>query len=707
LSVKKPIKLAILWHLHQPNYQEPNSDKMVMPWVRLHATKDYLDMPLLATRYEKIKTTFNLVPSLLDQLDLYLNGGTDPHLELSRLNPENISESQKIAILETFFSANPTTMIEPYPRYKDIYRKSKNGKNKILPALFSSQEIRDLQVWSNLCWIDPVFHNEEPVKKLLYKERHFTEEDKYNLLEWQIKIIGKIEKTFRDLYQLGKIDISFTPYYHPILPLLCNTDIAKEAMPNITLPDQKFIHPEDARTQIEMSIAKFEKMFGSKLVGMWPSEGSISEEVAELLLDSGIKWIATDEEILFNSLKKGEQPINRNSLQRVYEYGSGLKLFFRDHVLSDKIGFVYSGWDADRAVNDFIENIKRVRSNNIDNLDNAVLSVILDGENCWEYFPSDGQDFLDALYSKLNDDDEIETVTMTEASQICQPEKLKSIFAGSWINHNFKIWIGHQEDNLAWDLLKSTRDKLVEFQNQNTDYDKSKLEKAWHQIYIAEGSDWCWWYGDEHRGDHNSEFDQIFRKHLIAVYKLLNLDIPSELLSPINQSESTYETQYPDSFITPSIDGAITHFYEWAGAGIFDTKKVGSSMHRVDRYANAIYFGFDKMNFYIRLDFIDKKELGYLKEPKLKISFYTDGSNEHNIELYLNKLGVENDDFNFAFDEIIELAVKRSFILENGRGEFSFNMILTDGDNKLEKMPSTKPIKVVLPGLNQELFWPL
>ena len=192
MSGKKPIKLAMLWHLHQPNYQEANSDKMVMPWVRLHATKDYLDMPLLSSRYENIKTTFNLVPSLLDQLELYLNGGTDPHLELSRLNPENINDSQKISILETFFSANLATMIEPYPRYKEIHRKAKNGKDKILPALFSSQEIRDLQVWSNLCWIDPVFHNEEPVKQLLQKERHFTEEEKYRLLKWQIKIIGKI-----------------------------------------------------------------------------------------------------------------------------------------------------------------------------------------------------------------------------------------------------------------------------------------------------------------------------------------------------------------------------------------------------------------------------------------------------------------------------------------------------------------------------------
>ena len=679
-----------------------------MPWVRLHATKDYLDMPLLATRYEKIKTTFNLVPSLIDQLELYLNGGTDPHLELSCLNPENINDFQKISILETFFSANLATMIEPYPRYKEIYRKARNGVNKkILPALFSSQEIRDLQVWSNLCWIDPVFHNEEPVKQLLYKERHFTEEEKYNLLEWQIKIIGKIEKTFKELYQSGKIDISFTPYYHPILPLLCDTNIAKEAMPHITLPDQRFIHPEDAKTQIEMSIAKFEKMFGSKLIGMWPSEGSISEEVAELLIASGIKWIATDEEILFNSLKKGKQPINRNSLQRIYEYGSDLKLFFRDHSLSDKIGFVYSGWDADRAVNDFIKNIKRIRNNNLDNLDNAVLSVILDGENCWEYFPHDGQDFLDALYSKLNDDDEIETVTMTEAYNTCQPEKLKSLFAGSWINHNFKIWIGHQEDNLAWDLLKITRDKLVEFQEKNQDYDKSKLEKAWRQIYIAEGSDWCWWYGDEHRGNHNAQFDQIFRKHLIAIYELINLDIPLELLSPISRSELTYETQYPDSFITPSIDGLLTHFYEWAGAGAFDTKKVGNSMHRVDRYADTIRFGFDKTYFYIRLDFINKKELESLKEPKLRICFYDAKKPELNIELFLNKLRVDTDNFNFAFDEIIELAVKRSFILEDGKGEFDFNMILTDGNNKLEKIPSIKPIKVDLPDINQELFWPL
>ncbi len=701
----KPVKLAILWHMHQPDYREPQSNRLVMPWVRLHALKDYLDMPLLAARHDNVKVTFNLVPSLLDQIDLYLTGGSDTHLDLTRIRADELGESQRLEILKSFFSANLTTMIEPHRRYHELYKKAKdNTSDSVLPALFSSEELRDLQVWSHLAWIDPVFRKEEPVRALFDKGRHFTEDDKQKLLDWQIELMRRIVPTYKDLYEQGRIDISFTPYYHPILPLLCDTDIAREAMPRIKLPEKRFVHPEDARKQIAMSAEKFEAFFGKKMTGMWPSEGSVSEEVAAILLDAGVKWIATDEGILVHSLKKSGVDSNNHPIHAVYEYGPGLKIFFRDHLLSDRVGFVYSGMDADKAVNDFITHIHNIRAHLNDQLDDAVISVILDGENAWEYFPDDGDEFLTKFYARLSEDPLIETVTMSEAAETVKPRELKSLFAGSWINHNFRVWIGHPEDNAAWDLLSKVRDELVVFEQKNPDFDGDALAKAWNQIYIAEGSDWCWWYGDEHRGEHNEEFDQAFRRHLIAVYEILGLEAPLELLTPIFHGEAAAKAVMPDVLITPNIDGRLTHFYEWSGAGYYDCRKAGGTMHRVDRVITGIHFAYDYDYLYIRLDFDDKKSVELLKDLKCQVTLFS--PEPKSVDLEIGKKSQVENEYLFAFDEILEIAVKRSFVFDQGHGPLGFTVSLFDNDTEVESWPETDAIKLEVPDIGEELFWP-
>ena len=708
MTDSKPIRLAILWHMHQPNYQEPGSNRMVMPWVRLHALKDYVDMPLIAAGYEGIKTTFNLVPSLLDQLDLYVDGGSDPHLELSGIRAEDLTEPQKKEILDSFFSANSPTMIEPFDRYRELYRKARSShEQKTVPALFSSEEMRDLQVWSNLCWVDPLYHDEDLVRSLLEQGRHFREDQKQALLDWQRNLIGRTQATYQALHKEGKIDVSFTPYYHPILPLLCDTNVALEAMPKVTLPKKRFVHPEDARFQIKAAIDKYESLFGESLKGMWPSEGSVSEEVAQLLIEAGIKWIATDEEILYGSLKKSNVVPEDNFLPTVYDYGPGLRIFFRDHLLSDRIGFVYSGWDADRAVTDFIEQMKRIRKKHLNRLDQIVVSVILDGENAWEYFQRDGHDFLHEWYRRLAEDPLIELVTMTEAAENIDPKPLKSLFAGSWINHNFRIWIGHPEDNAAWDLLSATRSALVEFETAHPDTDREILKKAWQQIYIAEGSDWCWWYGDEHRGRNNEQFDHIFRRHLIAVYEYLGLEVPFELLNPIYQSGTVYESQLPDALLTPRIDGCISHFYEWSGAGLHDSLAAGEAMHRVERYAARLFYAYDHENLHIRLDFVDKKSIELLKAPEFRITFSGENPLEITIAAGADHEGTIGDFGAYALDEILELSISRGHILPKGYGEVEFSLAIFDGDKKLEMVPLNSTIKFEVSEKNKELFWPV
>ncbi|MCP4685545.1 MAG: glycoside hydrolase [bacterium] len=695
--------------MHQPNYREPHSDRLSMPWVRLHALKDYLDMPLTAGERENVRVTFNLVPSLLDQLESYLDGGTDRHLELSRAGVEELPAHSRLELLESFFSANPSQMIEPYPRYRALYKKFKSGANdrETLVSLFSSAEIRDLQVWSNLTWVDPRFRTEEPVAALLAKGRHFEEDEKQALLDWQLELIGRIVPTYKKLQEDNRIEVSFTPYYHPILPLLCDTNSATEALPSIRLPRRRFSHPEDAERQVVMAIERYRDVFGRELKGMWPSEGSVSEEVLDLLISQGIKWAASDEEILSHSLTKSNLAPRDHPIHRVYDYGPGLKLFFRDHALSDRIGFVYSTWKAHRAVRDFIEHLKRIRSMYLGRLDDIVVPIILDGENAWEYFPDDGTEFLDAFYQALDEDEEIETVTMSEAAEGIEATRLPSVFAGSWINHNFRIWIGHEEDNSAWDRLKEARDTLSRFERENPDFDPGRLKAAWNQIYIAEGSDWCWWYGDEHRSEHNQQFDQIYRQHLTAVYELLGLEIPLDLMRPIAGGGLATETIMPDSLVTPQLDGRITQYYEWAGAGLYDCRKAGGAMHLMQRHVEEIYLAFDHDRFHIRLDFQSKKELDLIDGLKAVVTLFTPESKT--LEL---SLGPEIDEggspgeYRFAYGDILELSIERTFLWSKGSGTLSFTVGLYQGDQKLESWPDQEPIQLDVPRQDQEIFWP-
>jgi hypothetical protein len=384
-----------------------------------------------------------------------------------------------------------------------------------------------------------------------------------------------------------------------------------------------------------------------------------------------------------------------------------LKILFRDHALSDRIGFVYSGWDADKAADDFIGHLRRLRQMLAGQLDRTVVSVVLDGENAWEHFPNDGHDFLREMYRRLNDDPRIETVTMTEAAQSQTPKSLPSLLAGSWINHNFMIWIGHEEDNAAWDQLSKARDTLAQFEQQHPDYDSERIAAAWRQIYIAEGSDWCWWYGDEHRGAGNEGFDRIFRRHLTAVYELLELEPPARLSDPIYRAGAGLKAVPPDALVTPEIDGRLTEFYEWAGAGYFDCLKAGGAMHRVQRFLAKIHFAYDHQRLYIRLDFADLKALELIDKPVLRFDLLAP---ENRVIELLPRRGEEAsgraEGYHFCLDETLELAIDRSWLFEDGFGRVGLTVSLLDGLDSLENWPEDEPIEIDVAEKDKEMFWP-
>ena len=581
----------------------------------MHGIKDYYDMPALLEGFPDIHQTFNLVPSLLKQIQDYVeNNATDKSLALTLKPAPELDQDDKMFLLRNFFMANWDTMIKPYPAYWQLLdrRGYSVSPNDLLNATryYTTRDYLDLQVWFNLTWFDPLFKNNDPfLKGLVKKGSGFTENEKALLVRKQREVMALIIPEYKRLAETGRIELTTTPFYHPILPLLYDTDLAKAAIPDIHLPVKRFSHPEDAKVQIERAMAYHEKLFGSRAAGMWPSEGSVAEEIVPLIADAGIQWIGTDEGVLARSLgihiDRDFAGVMKDPevLYKPYRVGKGdkrLSVVFRDHTLSDLIGFVYSKWDYKNAVHDLIDRFHRVRRGLSDGP--HLVSIILDGENAWEYYQNDGRDFFLYLYERLSGEQGLRCVTVGEFLKANPAQTdIEHLHAGSWINANYRIWIGHEEDNRAWDLLTQTRDALTEYVSQNGDADK--IAKAWEEIYIAEGSDWCWWYGDDHFSENDEEFDLLYRTHLMNVYRIIGLDVPDELqISILREDRQAMPTVDLTAFITPTIDGQVTNYFEWLPAGFYDVSQGGGAMHRGASIITHIYYGFDLKNMFIRLD---------------------------------------------------------------------------------------------------------
>ncbi|MCM8800835.1 MAG: glycoside hydrolase family 57 protein [Candidatus Omnitrophica bacterium] len=494
-----------------------------MPWVRLHGTKDYLDMVKILENYPLIHQTFNLVPSLVEQLESYLNENPkDKFLELSYKYAEELTEEERRFLLERFFMIDKQRVISIFPRYYELYLKKKKK------LAFNTQDLLDLQVWFNLAWIDPYFRQEIPeLYNLIKKARFFTEEEKRIVLETQRDILRKIIPTYKELMAKGQIEITISPYYHPILPLIYNIKVALEAEPKAILPKVDFSYPEDVKAQIEEAIRFYKDRFGKEPQGMWPSEESVSQHILDYIIQAGINWIVTDEGILFKSLKKKKRDTQLLYQPYILKRKEGnLNIIFRDRNLSDLISFVYYNWDTKQAVDNFMFHIQNIVSAFKDK--DVLLTVAMDGENAWEYYLNDGHYFLESLYERLSNTSFVKCVTVSEYLKMFPPHlEIKRLSAGSWIYANFSKWIGNPYKNCAWKTLAEARRHL----NQDLNLDENTLQLAKKQIYIAEGSDWFWWYGEDH-----SDFDALFRMHLINFYKIIKKEIPAYLKIPLKES---------------------------------------------------------------------------------------------------------------------------------------------------------------------------
>jgi alpha-amylase/alpha-mannosidase (GH57 family) len=630
-------QVALLWHMHQPYYEDLVTREHILPWVRLHALKDYYGMVAMLDEFPGVRMTFNLVPSLLVQLEAFAEERAhDRHLDISLAPADSLTEDDVLFLLQNGFHAQRQHMIDAHPRYAALLaeRGESSATGDLLAAArrFSVDDLRDLQVWQKLAWLDPSYlEGDGPARALVEKGQQFTESDKQRLRAIELELLNAVIPAYRQRAATGQIEISTSPFYHPILPLLCDTEIYKRTHPQSPMPRHRFMHPEDALAQLTRAGDCHERLFGRRPVGLWPSEGSVSDDIIPLVAQAGYQWMATDELILARSLGinfgrddrgRVDQPNQLYTPYLVSAGGATVACGFRDHVLSDRIGFVYAGWPADAAADDFVARLVDAGRSASERSggEEPTVFVILDGENAWEHFAGGGRPFLRALYSRLSGHSELRTVTMTEA---CRPARrsLSGIFPGSWIDANFYIWIGHGDDRRGWSQLAEARAAL----DDPGPVDAATVARAREEVLIAEGSDWFWWYGDDHSSDHDLDFDDLFRRHLRNVYRLLDKPVPDELfVSNISVGAALPAQTDPTDLINPTVDGEVTSYFEWLGAGVFQVRDVAGAMHQIERrdsVVSAVRFGFSATRMFVRLDAGRRFDLLLAEGLSLRLTF--------------------------------------------------------------------------------------
>lgn len=551
--------LNLYWHMHQPDYRDVLSNEYVLPWTYLHAIKDYSDMAFHLEANPKARVTFNFVPILLDQLADYSQQFKQNHIRdplLALLATEdlgNLSQAQCRLIVQSCFKSHHEKMLSPFPNYQRLLHMYNLVEPMAAENQFhylSPQFKADLLVWYHLAWTgESLRQNNKVVKSLLAKGMLFSLKDRKQLFKVIGETITGLIPRYKALMQRKQIEISTTPHYHPILPLLLDFKATQDAMPSAPLPKHAQYQGGQARAVAHIVSAKasHQEFFGVTPNGMWPAEGAVSHAALALMAKHGVAWAATGQGVLANSLAKSHLNAGDKNhyLYQPYTVTDGehsLLCFFRDDQLSDKIGFEYAKMHSTEAVNDFVQALEHIQKTNHSHAA-KVVSVILDGENAWEYYPYNGYYFLKELYAALANHPTIKMTTFSDIVSLYQSKiyqkahinapQLPQVAAGSWVYGTFSTWIGSHDKNLAWDLLceaKKTYDQVMA-KGMLTQTEEAACAR---QLAICEGSDWFWWFGDYNASDSVASFDKLYRRNLINLYALLKQPAPSALKRSIS-----------------------------------------------------------------------------------------------------------------------------------------------------------------------------
>ena len=685
-TIKRTVYLQLLWHQHQPTYLDPIADQLTSPWVRKHATKDYYDMAAILQNYPDVHVTINLTPVMLNQLIPYYidrlapfvdtkkntvdaagflakwKGHTDPWIDLL-LEPTpdpTTATTKQIGLLYadpwSCVSTAPVLM-NRFPAYAALRDKN--------PATLTQADLLALKVWFELAWFDPDFLHgpvtlptgdvvdltdilsaSAPTNATFTLKVPMTEQLANRIVAEEVKIIKAIIPIHKKLFydaalHTGQIEVATTPFYHPILPLVHDTELEGYGQPFDPKPSPPFQFPQDAAAQVGRAVAFYTNIFGQPPRGMWPGEGSVAEQVIQHFRKFDIQWVATDQAVLAQS--KGFKPGGASadvgaapqgpwridtdsSVGAMTDPALAMAIFFRNTNMSNDIGFKYQGMVGTDAADDLIKNVSAQAPTF--GAPDRVITLVLDGENAWETFSKehDGKGFFLALYSRLSQSQaagEIISVTGSEyllgnparnvpAHPLTGLNEVEPLFPGSWIGGNFAIWCGETEENTGWEYLRTSR---LDLQNSGlaqpdpkTPEPADKTSAVWHvwkafdEIYAAEGSDWFWWYGSDMTSPSNddSPFDASFRTHLAGMYAHMNaalgltgkptISLPD--FKPIIQANP----QAPQGLLDPppTLDGLFTpNESEWSTKGgfFFDSDTAGA-LANPDDWIATVYYGF-------------------------------------------------------------------------------------------------------------------
>jgi len=666
---KDVLYVNLTWHQHQPLYYKDESGIYSRPWVRVHATKDYLDMAETVAQYEGVNVTFNLTPSLIRQLDDFAsNSAKDLYWILAEVPAVELDETQKRFILERFFDANWDNVIGRFPRYKELLEKRAGTDSFAIDAAlesFSNQDFLDLQIWFNLAWVDPDYLAQDPLQGLVEKGKDFSEADKVILFDAIKSIIDQVIPYHAELQKKDVIEVTTTPYAHPILPLIYDVDLALIGNPSAEMPTTAFSYPQDAKAHLAKSVEMYKEYFGQDVRGLWPGEGSVAQDIVGIVHEAGYQYMQTGEPVLAKSLgidtftrDENEKVTQADDLYRPYyvkdEAGNKVAIFFRDWNLSDKVGFTYSGMSGEDAAGDLINRLESIH----DDFQNQgiagphIVSVVLDGENAWEYYENDGKAFLNALYKKFSESEKLKTITPSDYLKLFPEQReLDNLFPGAWFSPNYDTWIGESEEAQAWNYLSQVRSFLAEYESGQKSADADKLAQALDFMYLAEGSDWFWWYGTDQDSGQDSYFDEGYRELLRQVYLSLDEPVPSFVNVPIIQPQPVRATIPLMGSGTPTIDGEVKDD-AWEFAALYEGDK--KSTYR------GLYYVLDKNNLYLRLD------TNEILSP------------DSDLEFYLGTPSLEPRNA-FASQGEVMLGISADMMIQYTPGKSAVNILNTNG----------------------------
>ncbi|MCF2141826.1 MAG: hypothetical protein K9W44_17375 [Candidatus Lokiarchaeota archaeon] len=634
------LNLVIIWHQHQPSYQDPETGIYEQPWVFMHGSNSYPYMADVLNDYPDINVTINLTPSMLKQLVDYINGTAfDRRIELARMDESAMSDENKSVVIQYFFDINGQFR-QNGTRYFELSEK-RNSYNTLQEAVegFTDQDFLDLKTLFFAHWINPRYTTEQPyqppVNPFGYTLKVLTDDAngvggynsamKNGVLDYAYSIVEQVISLHKQLQNEGRLEIITTPFYHPILPLLINLTNAREVnegVADLPLPDQNTLWTEDALAQIQKGKNYTASLFGKYPVGMWPSEEAVSDEIIPLVNQSGIEWFVTDYTVLQNSLGVSQlTPEQWFQPYVVKKDGYSSVVFFRHQQLSDEIGFNYGGLDPEVAATNMLEMLKTYRDSWTDDKD-PVFTVALDGENAWENYQYDldgdgrveytGNLFREYMYQKLEeaqDEGWLRTITPKQYLAEHPPSTLQEIqlATGSWAG-DLNTWIGEDDENEAWDRLITTRQDLIQYMTDHS-LSKDDLPDAWEALYAAEGSDWFWWYGSDQDSGHDELFDWQFKTILRGVYKSINWteseimeNYPYLYLKMLPPVSASIQGKY-----LPTIDGFETNSNEWTLAAHYSNANASDPT----RLFKDLYLGVDEAltDLHIRLDTTDAYSL--------------------------------------------------------------------------------------------------